>query len=92
MADIPLARSILREALSLDDADAMREKINSALDVMYRVHIKRRSANESTPMSRELAADIRAYHRAHPDFSAVRIGEHFNVNPGRVSEAISGSW
>ena len=92
MADIPLARSILRDAMQMDNVEDMRDKIASALDFMYRVHTKERVPNESTPMSRELAAEIREFHKLHPDFSAVRISEFFNVNPGRVSEAISGRW
>lgn len=36
----------------------------------------------------ELAVDIRAYKAKHPEMSCVDIGAVFNVNGGRVSEAL----
>lgn len=44
----------------------------------------------SATMTPELRAEIRAYAKANPELTQVEIGRHFNVNPGRVSEAVSG--
>lgn len=44
----------------------------------------------SSPMTPEIAAEIRAFKHANPHLSHVAIGAIFNVNPGRVSEAIRG--
>lgn len=38
----------------------------------------------------EQAAEIRDYAQTHPDETMFDIGRRFNVNQGRVSEAISG--
>jgi hypothetical protein len=44
----------------------------------------------STPMTRELALEIREYAEEHSGLSQQTIAEAFNVNHGRVSEAIKG--
>lgn len=44
----------------------------------------------SARMTPELADAIRAYSRAHPDAAQASIASIFNVNPGRVSEALAG--
>jgi hypothetical protein len=44
----------------------------------------------STPMRSELAQEIRGYADANPGMSHQAIAEQFNVNHGRVSEAING--
>lgn len=50
----------------------------------------RRAPATSRPVTPELAAEIRAYAAAHPTASQTQIGGRFNVNPGRVSEALHG--
>lgn len=49
-----------------------------------------RAPVESTSMTPELAQEIREYVEAHPGMSHQTIAEKFNVNHGRVSEAIRG--
>jgi hypothetical protein len=49
-----------------------------------------RAAATSTPMTPDLAEEIREYAQANPGMSHQAIGEVFNVNHGRVSEAIIG--
>ena len=44
----------------------------------------------STPMTSDLAQEIRDYVEEHPGLSHQAIAEHFNVNHGRVSEALHG--
>lgn len=49
-----------------------------------------RSNPTSTPMTEEMRDAIRAYHRAHPKLPQVDVARVFNVNQGRVSEALRG--
>jgi hypothetical protein len=49
-----------------------------------------RAPTASTSMTPELAQDIRDYVKAHPGASQQSVAEAFNVNHGRVSEAIRG--
>lgn len=44
----------------------------------------------STPMTDELAQDIRDFAEANPGMSHQEIAVEFGVNHGRVSEAVSG--
>ncbi len=44
----------------------------------------------SEPMTDELRDAIRAFARRHQHMTQVDIGRHFNVNQGRVSEALKG--
>ncbi len=50
----------------------------------------KRAATTSAPMTEKLRAEIRAYASKNPDLSQVDIAHRFNVNPGRVSEALRG--
>jgi hypothetical protein len=49
-----------------------------------------RAPASSTPMTAELAEEIREFAAANPGMSHQAIAEVFNVNHGRVSEAIKG--
>lgn len=49
-----------------------------------------RAPATSTPMTPELAEEIREFAEANPGMSHQDIGVVFNVNHGRVSEAING--
>ncbi len=49
-----------------------------------------RTLPKSTPMTPELADDIREYRAENPDASQREIAEHFDINPGRVSEVLIG--
>lgn len=43
-----------------------------------------------TPITPELKQEIRTFARKHKNMDQQEIGNHFNVNPGRVSELLSG--
>ena len=49
-----------------------------------------RAPASSTPMTAELAEEIKEYAEANPTMSHQSIAEVFNVNHGRVSEATKG--
>lgn len=48
-----------------------------------------RASPKSRRVTATLAAEIRAYAASHPLASQVEIGAAFNVNQGRISEALS---
>jgi len=50
----------------------------------------RKAPISSQPMTPELAEEIRDYWKANPGISQPEIGTKFNVNQGRVSEAVRG--
>lgn len=52
----------------------------------------RRKAGKAnrTPLTPELKHAIRDFSRLHKDWDFQEIGNHFNVNSGRVSEIVSG--
>jgi hypothetical protein len=43
-----------------------------------------------TPLTPEKKQEIREFARVHKDYDLQEIANHFNVNPGRVSEIVSG--
>jgi hypothetical protein len=49
-----------------------------------------RGPRSARPMSEQLADEIRAFKREHPGMSQVAISRRFNVNQGRISEALKG--
>jgi hypothetical protein len=51
---------------------------------------KRMAPRSSEAMTDEKAAGIRQFARDNPTMTQVDIGRHFNVNQGRVSEALRG--
>jgi hypothetical protein len=58
-------------------------------------HLSRRRPDRVAPiksatMTDSLRRDIRAYAAANPTASQMEIGRKFNVNPGRISEALRG--
>lgn len=60
-------------------ADEMRRRQNGP-----------RRTPQAATMTAKLAAEIRDYHAQNRHLSQSAIARHFNVNPGRVSEALHG--
>ena len=92
MSDIPAARAHLeamRDEMQNAHLDYYVEHINYVLSLMVREKYKQRTSRQSATMTPELADEIRGYAIRHPNLSAQRIANHFNVNPGRVSEALA---
>ncbi len=92
MSNIPLARDLLselsaelhRDELSLAQA---AQKIHAIMPLLVREAPVRRAAVRKA-MRRGQAAEIRQYARQHPGAQLMEIAEHFDVNIGRVSEAM----
>jgi len=80
MSNIPKANIMLNMALSL---------IVDALKLLPREKSLPRTPTRSRRMTKALAAGVRSYKGQHPDASLQEIGDHFLVNPGRVSEALN---
>lgn len=57
---------------------------------LYRRTPKSRAKPTARRVTPELRKQIRAYKKLHPDFSNRKIGRHFDVDGGRVSEALRG--
>lgn len=91
-SDIPAARALLRQALRFGaTGPEMRARIVEALRLMHRKRHKLVRARASLPgLTPDLADAIRHYVRAHPHVSTLDVASLFGVNPGRVSEALSG--
>lgn len=58
-------------------------------DEMRRRPSRNRAAPQSAKMTPELKTAICAYKDAHPGLSYSKVATVFNVNPGRVSEALA---
>jgi hypothetical protein len=64
-------------------------ELSELADKMRRKPPVRRAPPASTPMTPELAAEIRVFAERHPQATFTRIGRTFNVNIGRVSEVLN---
>lgn len=95
MSNIPEAR---QELLVLaDDLDGYglpttASTIRSIVeDYLTRRSPKRVARRVSAPMTKELAERIRKFAQAAPHLAQTEIAKAFQVNPGRVSEALAGA-
>ncbi len=92
MSNIPEARlrlEAIRDEMLAAHLDYYAEDIDHILSLMVREKYKERTTRQSATMTPELADEIRRYAIGHPNLSTQRIANHFNVNPGRVSEALA---
>ncbi len=69
---------------------AVARQLNKLAGELVRRKGTPRAPAKSEPMTPELRRRVRAYKRRHPDASHTEIGRKYNVNPGRVSEALIG--
>lgn len=96
MSDIPKARARLellagRLEYLAHDKEAM--EIREIIGLLIRVRpVKPKTRAKSRPMTPKLGREIRAHARANPDHSHQQIGEVFQINTGRVSEALHRKW
>ena len=80
----------IRKRLLAIAANLGNVEIASLANELVRRPPVRRSKVSSQPMTPAIKRAIRHYARRHPNASQTEIARHFNVNPGRVSEAING--
>lgn len=83
---IPELRNRLRELADEHELD----ELHGIADEMFRNSPVRRAAPNSAALTPELAKKIRAFAAKNPKMHQREIAQKFNVNPGRVSEAMNG--
>jgi hypothetical protein len=81
---------IISEQIQDNHPEEAAELIELADELKRRSPAGPRAPATSTPMTPELADEIREFARDNPGMSHQDIGVVFNVNHGRVSEAIRG--
>ena len=87
---IPEIRAEL-EAIAADLADAkLAIRLLTLVDELKRRRAITRTKQRAQAMTPALAAKIVNKKRTHPHLTHAEIGANFNVNPGRVSEALRG--
>ena len=82
---IPEIRARLREL----PEELGVEELHDLADETHRNSPVKRAANRSAPLTPELAEAIRAYVAKFPKLHQRDVAQRFNVNPGRVSEAMN---
>ena len=92
MANIPRAREILTEALEYNMDDEVRQRIEEAMQEMYRDFIGRKARPTSRKMTEQLVQQIKSYAKRHPKVGYKEIANAFSVNQGRVSEVLAGKY
>lgn len=73
-----------------DTATDFLHKLEQLGHTVYKkkVFANGRRPNSSQPITPEISEAIRAYYAANPDVTQQQIANHFNVNSGRVAEAL----
>jgi len=76
--------------LTTDTAQDFLEKLENQGLTVYKkkVFANGRRPNSSEPVTPELKKAIREYFEANPDVTQQQIANRFNVNSGRVAEAL----
>lgn len=82
---IPILRDRIRK---IGEEQGIPELLEIA-DEMFRSAPKRRAKTKSRKMTPELAQHIRQFWRRNRHLHQRDIAQEFNVNPGRVSEAVN---
>ena len=82
---IPQARALLHDLANQHGIQDLHDIANA----LYRRNIKgKRAPVTSTKVTPALVADIRSHVRQHPNDSNQKIANLFNVNPGRITDAL----
>lgn len=92
MSDMELARKQLTEAIQLihDEQYAEAcEHIQNAYNNTFRVYKRKKSENESNPITQEIRDGVLS-DRWMTDMSHRALAEKYNINSGRVSEILDG--
>ena len=86
MTDIPEARRLLK--LALTDLRGAVRAVKKAHSLMTRPPPVRRAKSNSKHVTPEMAAQIRECAANYPNESFRQLAKRFNVDAGRVSEAM----
>jgi hypothetical protein len=96
MSDAKLCRSSIEAALAIArgrmDKPTLISHLEIALNATYREKGIKRAGVKSRKMTIAIGRRIRAHKRGHPNASEQEMATMFEVNQGRVSEALNGGW
>lgn len=91
MRTIPEVREELEQILRICEMPMLaRVVVEAAIRDLKRRPPVRKAKPKSAHAGPALRAAIRGFAKKHPGLSQLEIARRFNVNPGRVSEAIRG--
>ena len=90
MSDMNKVRNILNYAKTRSDNQEVNDLIDEAISHSFREYVKKKEPVESRELTMRDIANILAMYRKHPETSIQKMAETFDVNPGRISEGISG--
>jgi hypothetical protein len=82
-------QELAKENAGLDRTNAGWSEVASLAEELHRNTPIGRVKPHSQKATTELSEEIRAYKKKHPEKSQREIAEVFDVNPGRVSEALN---
>ncbi|WP_156360938.1 hypothetical protein [Sphingomonas sp. Leaf257] len=82
---IPEIRARLRQIADEYGLD----ELHDLADETYRASPIKRASNRSAALTPELAEEIRNFATRNPRLHQRDVAQRFNVNPGRVSEALN---
>lgn len=89
--DTELLRQLLKTLRRDYDPEGVDPRFDGALALTYRDTAGRKRAKANVRrMTADLAEEVRQFAYANPEMSYLQIAEHFDINPGRVSEAMTG--
>lgn len=92
MSNIPRAREIISQAASmLPIGDPARAMLLVALPMLTRESPVKKAHVMSRALTLEVACEIYRYYRQYSHLSMQEIGNALRVNPGRVSEVLTGA-
>lgn len=90
--NVPLARTILLDTLSMQDVRTIKKQVRRALSMMTRKPSGRRARKDSDDITPAKVRQIKRMLADYPEWSYKRIAEHCNVKDGRVSEVYHGAY
>ena len=90
MSDMNKVRTLLSDAKELSNNQEVKDLIDQAISHSFREYVKERAPVESRELTLADISEILAMYRKHPETSIQKMAETFDVNPGRISEVISG--
>ena len=90
MGKISEVRALLQQAKQASHQQEVIDLIDQAIANSYREYRKVAAPPRANPMTLQRARQIIETYRSNPRLSCVQIASLHGVNPGRVSELISG--
>jgi hypothetical protein len=90
MSDMNKVRTLLSDAKELSNNQEVKDLIDQAISHSFREYVKERAPVESRELTRADIMNILDFYRQHPETSIQTMAWQFEVNPGRISEIISG--